>query len=101
MRNWFQNHGTQTNLKGMPLPKKVHQDFSGKRIHQIQNEAAIRKGVLERQAGGEADEKMRLANWNASSRELWEELPEDDKRAYELLAEQWTAEGPEDARQML
>ena len=76
---------------------RVNQGFSPMRVWAMLNDDAIRKSVGERKKAANGEELAQLATWNETKRQLWEGLPEADRRAYEKLAEKWEMEGPDDA----
>ncbi|KAI1783691.1 hypothetical protein LXA43DRAFT_1067395 [Ganoderma leucocontextum] len=95
VRNWFQNHTQKS--KTARLPMRINQGFSPQRVFTLKNEALIHKEVAERKESAAGEELPHLATWNEAARQLWKDLPNDEKRVFKLLAEQWAAEGPEDA----
>ena len=76
---------------------RVNQGISAMRVWALLNDAAIRKSVGERKEAAHGEDLAQLATWNEAKRQLWEGLPEADRRAYEKLAEKWTLEGPDEA----
>ena len=76
---------------------RVNQGFSPMRVWALLNDDAIRQSVGKRKQAANGEELAHLATWNEAKRQLWERLPEADRRAYEKLAEKWAMEGPDDA----
>ncbi|KAI1786440.1 hypothetical protein LXA43DRAFT_1065080 [Ganoderma leucocontextum] len=95
VRNWFQNHAQKS--KTARLPVRINQGFSAQRVFALKNEDLIRQGVGERKEEAAGEDLPHLATWNETARQLWKDLPIEEKRVFERLAEKWAAEGPEEA----